>query len=366
MKNKAGLFGIYLPFFVLIALATVVIRTVALFLHFNAETGYYSYKILISVSDYIVIGASIFFLTYIFTARRDITLIPNFTSAATYIPTGIVSAALLFMPFALIKRAASILDFIDVLRDSMYQSDLAQIPAQRLLFIVVIITALFSVASLVHFALTALVESHSNSKRANFGLCTVVFLSLYAMYLYFSTELPINSPNKALDQMAYLFAAVFFLYETRLSFGREKWRPYIAFGFIAAAISAYTSIPSLIYYTVRGEVTQNSIYELMLTFALFIFITSRILLTGKLTENKSSQTVIALAMASDARSEEINPAPKGAEIIEITGEPIEEESEENNVDENQITIEELQAIPDEPRKEDIETEEINEPEEKES
>ena len=341
MKNKAGLFGIYLPVFSLIALSTVVIRTVALFLHFDVETGYFSNKILISVSDYIVIGASVFFLTYIISARRDISLIPDFTSAATYIPTGIVSAALLFMPFSLIKRAVATLDFIDELRESPFQSSLSQIPAQRLLFVILIVTALFSVASLVHFALTALVESHSNSKRANFGLCTVVFLSLYAMYLYFSTDLPINSPNKALDQMSYLFAAVFFLYETRLSFGRERWRPYIAFGFIAATVSAYCSIPSLIYYVVRGEITQNSVYELMLTFALFVFITSRILLTSKLIENRSSHTVLALATASDARTEEINPSPKESDVIDITGEPIEENADDNDTDENQITIEEL-------------------------
>ena len=363
MKNKAGLFGIYLPVFALVVLGTVAMRTAALFLHFDTQTGYFSYKILINASNYIVIGTSLFFLTYIFTARRDVSLIPDFTSAATYIPTGIVSAALLFMPFALIKRAGSILDTIKDLRESAFQSAAAQIPAQRLLFAVVIVTALFSVASLVHFALTALVESHSSSKRANFGLCTVVFLSRYAMYLYFSTDLPINSPNKALDQMAYLLAAVFFLYETRLSFGREKWRLYIAFGFIAAAVSAYSSIPSLIYYVACGKTTQNSVYEMILTFALFVFITSRILLTSKLIENRSSQTVLALAAASDARSEEINPTPKGAEVIEITGEPIEESAEKTYADENQITIEELTTLTD-AETQDTE-EEITAPEEEE-
>lgn len=345
MKNRAGLFGIYLPVFAFIALGTVVLRTIALFLHFDVETGYYSEKILISVSDYIVIGMSFFFLTYIFTARRDISLIPDFTSAATYIPTGIVSAALIFIPISLIKRAGAILDFIDELKGSFSNSAASQIPAQRLLFAVVIVTALFSVASLVHFALTALVESHSNSKRANFGLCTVVFLSLYAMFLYFSTDLPINSPNKLLDQMAYLLSAVFFLYETRLSFGRERWRPYIAFGFIAATVSAYSSIPSLIYYVIRGNVTQNSVYELMLTLALFIFITSRILLTGNLIEDRDSHTVTALAAAAEARIKEITPAPEEAEIVEITGDPIEENVTDTETDENQITIEELAELP---------------------
>ena len=348
MKNKAGLFGIYLPIFALTILATVTIRTVALFLHFDVDTGYFAYKTLISISDYALIAAAVFFISYIFTARRDLVFIPDFTSPMTYIPTGIVTAALIFMPFALTQRANKIFDFIEELKERGTQSALAQLPSQKFLVIVVIVTAVLSVASLVHFALTALVEAHSSSKRANFGLCTVVFLALYAMYLYFSTDLPINSPNKALDQMAYLFSAVFFLYETRLSCGREKWRQYISFGFVAAAVSAYSAIPSLIYYVVRGEITQNSIYELILTLALFIFITSRILLTSKLIENRDSNTVLAIAKAFDARNEELNPTPKSTDVIDITGEPIDsEESEEQEADENQITLDELPVLTDE-------------------
>lgn len=152
--------------------------------------------------------------------------------------------------------------------------------------------------------------------------------------------------------MAYLFAAVFFLYETRLSFGREKWRPYIAFGFISATICAYSSIPSLIFYVVKREVTQNSIYELVLTFALFIFISSRLLLVSRLTEDRNSSTVIAISLASEARAEELYPVPKENDITEITGDPIEDEEKLQIPDENQITIEELgEIIPNEEQSE---------------
>lgn len=342
MKNRAKLFGIYLPVYLTAAIAAVIMRCIALFMHFDYDTGYFTEKTLITVSDIAVIAVVIFMLSYIYTARRDMKLIPDFTSPATYIPTGIASVTIIFLFFSLCKRGASVLARIKELKDIATPSSLSMIPAQRVVLIIIVITAVFAILSLVHFALTALVESHSSAGRANFGICTVVFLSLYSMYLYFSTDLPINAPNKALDQMTYLFAAVFFLYETRLSFGRERWRHYIAFGFIASLLSAYSAIPSIILYFANGNVTTNSIYELALTLSIFIFITSRLFLTGNLIENKESATAIALIKASKARDEAINPIPEKPEVIDLEGEALDAIAEEDT-DGNQITIDDVVA-----------------------
>ena len=342
MKNKAKLFGIYLPVYLAVTLTTVIMRTVALFMHFDAETGYFTEKTLISISDILVIAAAIFFLSYVYTARRDMKLIPDFTSPATYIPTGVVSVAIIFLFFSLVKRSISIFKKIEELKEYATPSSLSLIPAQRVVLIIIFITAAFAILSLIHFALTALVESHSSTGRANFGICTVVFLSLYSMYLYFSTDLPINAPNKALDQMAYLFAAVFFLYETRLSFGRERWRHYIAFGFIASVVSAYSAIPSVILCLAEGTVTANSVYELALTLSIFIFITSRLFLTGNLIENKESLTAVALIKASESRDEQINPIPEKPSVIDVEGEALDPIAEED-ADGNQLTIDDMVA-----------------------
>ena len=294
MKNKAKLFGIYLPVYLVITVATVTMRTIALFLHFSLETGYFDNKTLIGISDIILILSTIFLLSYICTARRDMRLIPDFTSPATYIPTGIVSVAIIFLIFSLFLRSLS--------TDT----------SRGYLFIIIIFTAIFAVLSLVHFALTALVESHSSTGRANFGICTVLFLALYSIYLYFSTELPINAPNKALDQMAYLLAAVFFLYETRISLGREMWRVYSAFALATAALTAYTSIPAIITYYVKGYVifgSQNeafiSLEEYMLTFALFIYVTAKLFLTITLKEECPNEFVNAITAYAAHRENEV-------------------------------------------------------------
>jgi len=354
MKNKAKLFGIYLPVFVVLLTASLVLRTVALFLDFNFDTGYFIEKTLSSISDYITVAACIFFLTYIFTARRDMKLIPDFTSPATYVPTGIVTAALAFVICVLIQKARYIKEYIDVLGGYApnYKPALEEMALQRRFLIIVVVTAVFAVLSIVHFVLTALIEKNSSTKRAAYGIFTVLFLSIYGLYLYFDPNLPINVPNKILDQMVYLLAAVFFLYETRLSLGREKWRPYIAFGFISSFVGFYSSLPAIIVYFGKGEVlangvyqteiVANSIYESVLTFALSAFILSRILLTGELIEDKPSATVASLLQFADARDAVLNPVTATPEIIEISGEELVEAEIAENADDNQITIEDVE------------------------
>ena len=338
MQNKAKLFGIYLPIYALVALSTVVMRTLALFLHFNENTGYFDEKTLIYVSNGILAAAAIFFITYIFVSDRSLTLIPDFTSAATYVPVGIMAVATLFMTVSLFIRSGKIAGYIGELKEIASPPSLEKIPSQRLILIIVIAAAIFAILSIVHLALTALVESHSSTKRANFGLCTVLFFSLYSLYLYFSSELPINAPNKQLDQFAYLLTAVFFLYETRLSFGRERWRHYIAFGFIASLVTAYSAFPSLIFYFATGTVTQNTVYELALTVAAFIFITSRVFLTGSLIGNKESNTALALIKNHEARDKQINPIPERPEVIDIEGVAIDAEDADSEEDGNQISL----------------------------
>lgn len=339
MRSKLKHFGIYLPVFLLALVSTVTLRTTALFLNFNFYTGYFSEKLLISISNAIVVSAVLFFISYVFFTKQKLNLIADFTSPATYVPTGLVGVALIFLSIHLFSYAGDVSDYIDLLFRIGDSSALSEIPTQRILLIIAIITAVFALVSTVHFALTALLEHHSSTLRAAFGLCTAVFLCLYAIYLYFNSELPMNSPNKSLDEMAYLAAAVFFLYEIRLSLGREKWRAYIALGFIAALLLAYSSIPSLILYFKEDRMISNSIYETALTFALFIFVSSRLLLTSSLIEDKPSEISKMLDFASEKRSEEINAAQSAPESVEISGEAISELPD--TADDNQISIDDV-------------------------
>ena len=339
MKNKLKLFGVYFPVFILILVATVTMRSIALFNDFNLITGYFDQKTLVNVSDYIVVGAVIFFLTYLFTARKGMKLIPDFTSPATYIPSGLVTTALLFFSVYFVRSISGRVDYAEYL-DKVGSPDEAM--TQKIIIALMIAAAILAILSAAHFALNSLIESYASYERANLGLCVVIFLAVYSIYLYFNDDLPMNSPAKVLDLMACLFAALFILYETRLSIGREKWRSYVAFGFIASLITAYNSIPSLLFYFIEGEQISTSIYEMVLCFTLFAFITSRILLTGWLIEDETSPFAKAVAAASDARELEINPIPDAAEVIDVEAEPVSEDAETVPEDDaNQITIDDI-------------------------
>ena len=135
MKNKYKLFGLYLPLFLAAVISTVVMRTVALFSNFNVQTGFFAEKTLITVADIMVVAFSFIFLSYVFTARRDFKMIPDFTSPLTYPPTGIVAAALVFVGINFFKKAGASLEKINKLKDSIYLSERAEIGTERILLI---------------------------------------------------------------------------------------------------------------------------------------------------------------------------------------------------------------------------------------
>ena len=195
-----------------------------------------------------------------------------------------------------------------------------------------------------------------SARRAGFGLCITIFFSLYLIYLFFYSSVTINSPIRTIDQLTYAFAAVFFLYEIRLSMGREIWKPYLIFGFISAALAAYSSIPAIIVFFVKGEVISNfvkdeiildsvlnsphtkeafvsmSIYESLLTLSILIFIVSKLILTDKLIERKQSSFVQKLIENAEKRDAALNPV----ENQEIDGQ--EAAITEEIPDENQFSI----------------------------
>ncbi len=338
MKNRAKLFGIYLPIYLVILAATVTLKTVACFTSLNVY-GYFTYPLMINISAALLGLGAVFFLFYIWTARRDLKLVPAFATPANYVPSAAVSVALAFIALHLFSSAKAELsawhDNYLLFRETVKYYPSVKMPLPEISTVIALLSAVFAVLSIIYFVFTGMIEKNISIRRANYGLLTLLFLCLYLAYIYFDNSLPINAPNKISDQMAYLSATLFFLYETRLSLGREKWRPYIAFGFIASLLTAFSSIPALIIYFAEKRIISNSIYETLLTLALFIFITAKLLLTANLIEDKKSPIVEGIIHSATAREQQINPTREKLDEIE---ENSEEETATEEPDENQISI----------------------------
>ena len=330
MRNRTRLFGIYLPFFIILILTAITLRTIAIA---NAKYFNYTYHYFTSTSIPLIANAIIsltivFFIIYIFSVYREIKLIPSFSSPANYIPSAAIATALVFMSIHFSHVSAnSISRAIDF-------GDPSQIKWLS------IILAFFALLSVTYFVLNTIFIRTVSIRRSNFGLCMILFLGLYIAYLYFDTTAPINSPIKTVDILTYAFTAVFFLYEIRLSLGREKWKAYIIFGFIAATLCAYSSIPTLITYFVTGKVVSNSIYETVLTLTICLFIIMKLLLTDRLIEKKEAPFIEKLKAAASKRDAELHPAVDVASDDNVCEDVTEIEIEP---DENQISILDIQT-----------------------
>ncbi len=298
MKSNSRKISVYQLVVFAFLLAAVSLRTVALFIDYDFATGYFDSKTCITVGNVLLLTGVFMSFASIFVFKRTPGLVASFDGAATYIPSGVVAVALMFVGAGLFR------DIIKLPEKLLSKESLTDV---KVLFMLVL-TAL-AVLGVGAFLYNSLSDKRADSNRGAFYIVLVVFLMLYSAYLYFSTKLPINAHVKIVDQMAYMMAAIFFLYETRISMDRPIWHAYIAFGLIAALLTAYSSLPSLIVYFVNGRIISASIYESVLTFALFIFISARLIL---LTELKSAERCPA-AMAAHTFAENREAARAAAE-----------------------------------------------------
>ena len=310
MRSRLRIYGIYLPIYLLLLIATSVLGSVAC-TSYLLEDGYFSDYLLYTITNWIVVGATVFFLSYIFTARKDMRFIPSFSSPLNYGPCAIVSAALAFVAVHLISESG-------ILKESFNGLTLA--------------VGILALVSIIYFAVSAISVKRRSIRRSDFGIIVLIFLCCYVAFIFFDTSSALNSPIKTVTLMAVLAILVFFLYETRISLGREMWRQYIAFGFIASLLSAYASIPALIMYFVKGRIIGISIYETILLFSFFVFSTFKLFLVGELVPANSSKVVDSLIASAKERIAELTP---------------DEEVPESDEEIHQISFEELGITEDE-------------------
>lgn len=284
MNNNNRHIKSYLSITVLAAIVAAVLRTVACYSSLDYETGHFYDHTLISIASAIMIFAAVVGLTYPMLTVGQQELRARFSNPATYIPAGGVSVALVFFVIHFGRIALTLTD-----RDVTVASIIAN-PAP-LFALVLSVTA---IGAIFYFILNATVVEPGCDNRGWLGMVTTVLLATYALYLYSDTTLAINAPNKIVDEMAYLFAALFFLFETRISLGRGKWRAYVTFGLIAASITAYSSIPTIIIHFAKGINVSNNIFESFLTFTLFLFIAARLSMIHALSEDKPCDEAVAI------------------------------------------------------------------------
>lgn len=286
--NKLKRIDLYtIPLFI-VAAAVVTLRTVALFTSFNSLTMHFDNKVAITISGILVAIAVIGFGSYLFLGEKERKLLAKSDNARSYIPAGLVSIAMVFLGAECLSLSLG------------GRYPVGPLPALS------IACALLAFLSAVSFFLSVFIERSQHLYKAAFSLSVVFCLAIWAIILFFDKQThPTNSPNKLVDQFAYISAALFFLFESRIPLGRAKWRGYVATGLVATLLCTYSSVPSLILYAANGYVVSHSIIESVLTLAMAIFICSKVLQTRSLTPACECDAAKSISALAALRREEI-------------------------------------------------------------
>lgn len=270
MDTKQPKLNAYLLLFSLLAIATVTMRSIASLLYLN-DYGYYQGG-LHTAASFIVLGGSLLLLSYALLHRGDEPKRASFGGALTYAPGAPLSLCLILLGVSFLRKTAE----------------------TRLASLLLSLMGALAIAGALYFLFAVLYEFKVCDLRAVFAMICTLFLILYAGYLYFDSSLAINATTKLVDQMAYIAAAIFFLFETRISLGREHWPLYTATGFVAALLCAYSAIPSALVYFFDGRVISGSAEEIFTTLFLFAYILCRTVLSLFLKGERATPLMAAL------------------------------------------------------------------------
>ena len=328
MDTKQTKLNAYLLLFVIVTTVAVTLRSIASFTRLNSF-GYYQGN-LCAVASYIVVGGCLLLFTYALLHKKDAAKRAVFGSALTYIPGAPLAICLMLLGISLLRQ-----------------------PTQgKIASILIPLIAILTIGGALYFLFAVLYEFKVCDLRAVFCMICTLSLILYAGYLYFDTALAINATTKIIDQMAFIFSSIFFLFETRISLGRENWPLYTATGFVASMLCAYSAIPSLLVYFFNGRVISNRIEETLVTFFLFAYIFCRTVLSLLLKGECASPLMAALH--EDAKKQADAVAANGPLPFEPAEDAQAEETVREQTEQAESATDEEQIIqPDESDEEDI-------------
>ena len=196
-----------------------------------------------------------------------------------------------------------------MLERGIKQNSYATTIVENIIYYLPYLIAVFSLLAATFFLLGIMNTKRISNLTAVFGICAIIFFALYGAYLYFNRSIhPINSPNKVINQMAYLSAAIFLLFETRISLGRDLWSPYVSFGLISSLLCGYSAFPSMIFYFAGRDIkfVADGIEECVVAFALFIFIIVKLLIAMRLPDDTLCQTADQIKQMAHKRAEELS------------------------------------------------------------
>ncbi|MBP5429189.1 MAG: hypothetical protein J6Z04_07915 [Clostridia bacterium] len=264
MDKTKRIFRIYLTGTLLLAIAVVVLRTVALFsAGFDHANGYFA---LHSLPHEIARLATVIGVILILTQLAPLRGKMEVRDPGKGLPVvfSVALAGILVLAFSLFR---------------VFELHLTTLPSRLTKGTISTPAVVFCFATAFFGAVAAACSVFSVAKRQvlnavhALAAMSVSLLSLfYSLFLYFDYTLPMNADVKIASQAAFLSVALFFLCEARISLDRPMWTLYAAVGMISLLLTVTVAVPDLIYALVRQTPVLDSAIDdfLLLGFAIYI------------------------------------------------------------------------------------------------
>ena len=280
-------FGPYPFLVILLCTVACTLRTVATFLGVNAF-GYFENGTLFRVSAWIVACCVFILLTLPLAYRKRTDALVEQTTPHTFLPS--LMLGMLFL-FFVGEGIFSLLDgpFLPTTEKLAY-----------------LLALVLSLLSCIYFFSLALLESTTNDHKANLGMACVLFFGIYAAYLYLDITIPRNAHLEVSEEMMLIALSLYFLYEVRISLGKQKQSLYVMFAMIAGTLCAFNTVPTLIYFIANGKLLASSLTVFLLSLGALVFIILRLAIFEKSPTDAPIALVERLVKFAKAREVEVS------------------------------------------------------------
>ena len=309
MKKAFRGLGIALPV-ALLTLIAAVIKTIACFKNMDYSTGFFDGAVSVRIANAAIVVASVALLASLFIKVENRSVPVSFAGPLVYLPSGVLATSLLFLATEIIGYASDMTGGFSATR-----------PFDRSA-IIALITATLALCTIAYLALVIFTQNPRSLLRANFGMLAALFFALYTAFLFFRAGASLAQPQKIITEMVCLAAAVFFLEETRISLGRERWNAYFVLGGLTAVLAFYAAAPALAVYVIEGKVITSGPAELIFLLSLFVFASLRLIHALKFMNVSSSPLAMAI---STRKAEKSQDAPTDDEFSQISIEDVTDE-----------------------------------------
>ncbi len=255
MKNKTQkIHLIFILSAVLYAIAVTILRSIALFLHFEPGSDYYSNPTLAVAFSALLLLFTVLCLVFSRELREFFVVTAEYRDMPTLFSSAFAAVVMLFLGVSLFLK-------ID-----------PGVPAASVL---AVLSACAALGSTVYFLCRIFTRNTQSVPMAMLALFPSALGILYAFYFYFEREMMINNPHKRLACVSLFLVCFLFLSESRIALGRSRWSLTTCLTLLTMVFCASLSLPNLIYHAVNGEPLLSDTVTDFAFFAFFLFAAAR-------------------------------------------------------------------------------------------